>query len=441
MALTRFAPRSIRSSSSIDPLPQLAGLIAELLPHQGLPLIDRVRRWSDRLLVLVALIMHWASGSSLAERFALARSCVVEIHPTRKRPGAGYNGFIDCLARHHTRLLETLMITLRRRVVELAGDSYRTFGFVVFGVDGTKIELPRSDSNLDHFGTGGRKDADPEMILCGLFHLATRSLWSFAHDVAKGSERALMALMLPCLPKDSLVLADAGFVGWNMMSALIDAGQHFVIRAGANVKLITALGGHVQEREGIVYLWPSRQQKKNIPPIVLRRVTVRDGKGREMCLLTNVLDEKRLSDKQVVELYAMRWHVEVAYRWLKESLHGRRMQSTSAKHARMEMDWTLMSLWTLTLISLAQGVPGKSLSIAGTLRVVRGAMTRSRQGRHERLSVQLRRARRDTCTRRSSKSKRRWPKKGRLHRCGIPLARTADAEERARYQALNRNAA
>ena len=106
-----------------------------------------------------------------------------------------------------------------------------------------------------------------------------------------------------------------------------------------------------------------------------------------------------------------------------------------------EMDWTLMSLWTLTLISLAQGVPGKSLSIAGTLRVVRGAMTRSRQGRHERLSVQLRRARRDTCTRRSSKSKRRWPKKGRLHRCGIPLARTADAEERARYQALNRNAA
>lgn len=440
MALTRFTPRSVRSSSSIDPLPQLAGLIADLLPHRGLPLIDRVRRWSDRLLVLVALLLHWASGSSLAERFALARSCAVEIHPTRKRPGAGYNGFIDCLARHNKRLLDKLCSALRKRVIELADEDYRTFGFVVFGVDGTKIELPRSDSNLNHFGTGGRKDADPEMVLCGLFHLATRSLWSFAHDVAKGSERAMFASMLPCLPKDSLVLADAGFVGWNTMAALIDAGRHFVIRAGANVRLLRKLC-HIETRGDIVYLWPAREQKKNVLPIVLRLVRVRDGRGRRMCLLTNVLDETRLSDAQIIALYAMRWHVEVSYRWLKVSLHGRKMQSTSAGHARLEMDWTLMSLWMLTLISLAQGVPGKELSIAGTLRVVRGALTRRRLGRRECLSLQLRRARRDSYTRRRDKSKRRWPRKGRLHRCGIPQTRTANAEELARYQALHCTAA
>ena len=393
------------------------------------------------MLILVALMMCWSSGLSLTERFDLARACVVEIHPTRKRPGAGYNGFIDCLARHSTRLLNIVITALRRRIVELAGSDYRTFGFIVFGVDGTKIELPRSDSNLNHFGTGGKKNADPEMILCGLFHVATRSLWSFAHDVAKGSERALFALMLPCLPKDSLVLADAGFVGWKTITALIEAGQHFVIRAGANVKLLRELGCYVKEHGDIVYLWPDKQQKKNVPPIVLRRVMVRDAKGREMCLLTNVLDEKRLSDKQIIELYAMRWNVEVSYRWLKTSLHGRKMQSTSAQHARLEMDWTLMSLWMLTLISLAAGVPGKALSIAGTLRVVRTAMTQRRISNRERLSVQLCRARRDRYTRSSVKSKRHWPKKGRLHRCGTPLARTANAEEIARYEAILSTAA
>jgi len=300
---------------------------------------------------------------------------------------------------------------------------------------GTKIELPRSDSNIKYFGTGGRKHAGPEMILCGLFHVATRSLWSFAHDVAKGSERALFALMLPCLPKNSLVLADAGFVGWNTMTALIDAGQHFVIRAGANVKLLRELG-HVKEHDGIVYLWPARQQKKELPPIVLRRVMVCDGKGRQMCLLTNVLNEERLSDQQIIELYKMRWHVEVSYRWLKESLHGRKMKSTSAQNARLEMDWTLMSLWTLTLISLAEGVPGKDLSIAQTLRIVRVAMTHRRIRNGQRLTAQLRRARRDCYTRQSDKSKRHWPRKGRIYRCGMPVARLANTQEIRQFQGI-----
>jgi hypothetical protein len=431
MALTRLA----RSSSSIDPLLQLASLISDLLPHQGLRLIDKVRRWSDRLLVLTALMMGWASGSSLIERFNLARACTVEIHSTRKRPGTAYNGFIDCLARHGTRLLGILTTAFNKRLVELAGQSYRTFGFVVFGVDGTKIQIPRSDSNIAHFGIANKKHSGPEMILCGLFHVATRSLWSFAHDIAWGSERALFASILPGLPGNSLVLADAGFVGWNTMTALINAGQHFIIRGGANVRLLRKLG-HARERDGIVYLWPDKQQKKNIPPIILRRVLVRDGKGRQMCLLTNVLDIDRLGDEQIIELYAMRWHVEVSYRWLKESLHGRKMLSMSAEHACVEMDWTLMSLRTLTLLSLAQDVPGEQLSLAGTLRVVRAAMTQRRIGNRQRLTAQLHGARRDSYTRQSRKSKRHWPRKARLHQCGIPLARMANDEEIQRFQQI-----
>jgi hypothetical protein len=436
MALTQLP----RSSSSIDPLRQLSKVLSDLLPHQGLPLIDRVRRWSDRLLVLAALMMGWASGSSLIERFNLARACCAEIHPTRRRPGAGYNGFIDSLMRHSTRLLGILTTAFRRRLVELAGDDYRTFGFIVFGVDGTKIQLPRSDSNIAHFGIINKEHSGPEMILCGLFHVATRSLWSFAHDVARGSERALFASMLPCLPTDSLVLADAGFIGWNTFGALIDAGQHFIIRGGANVRLLRQLG-QAKEHDGIVYLWPAGQQKKKRPPIVLRHVRVRDDRGREMCLLSNVLEIDRLSDEQIITLYAMRWHVEVSYRWLKVSLHGRKMLSTSAEHAKLEMDWTLMSLWTLTLLSLAQGVPGKQLSLAGILRIVYAAMTQRRLPNRRPLTAQLRRARRDGYRRQSGKSKRHWPRKARLHRCGLALTRRANAEEIRRFQGILSNAA
>lgn len=439
MSLAR--PRS-DGLSSTEPALQLRQAISQLFPHQGLPLIDRARRWSDRLLVLVALMLHMTAGKGLLDRFAIARASAVRMYPTRRRPGGGYNGFVACLARHSQRLLDTLMIALRKRVADIAGDSFRTFGFVVFGVDGTKIQVPRSDSNIDHFGICNKKNSGPEMLLCGLFHVATRSLWSFLHDTIRGSERAMLALMLPRLPKDSLVLADAGFVGWNTMTALIDAGQHFVIRAGGNVRLLKKLC-HVEVRQDIVYLWPARQQKKHLPPIVLRMVTIRDKKNRRMCLLTNVMDQKRLSDAQLVELYAMRWRVEVSYRWLKVSLQGRKMQSTNAEHARLEMDWIMMSLWMLTLLGLSAGVPGGKLSIAGALRAVRLSMLqRTSRGRGGvQLRAMLGRSRIDDYKRHKPRRKRHWPVKARIHRCGIPLARMANAEEIAHYQAIQADAA
>lgn len=100
-----------------------------------------------------------------------------------------------------------------------------------------------------------------------------------------------------------------------------------------------------------------------------------------------------------------------------------------------------MSLWMLTLISLAQGVPGELLSVAGTLRVVRAAMTQRRTANRQPLAARLHHARRDNHRRTSGKVKRHWPRKARLHRCGTPLARTAKDEEIRRFQDILANAA
>jgi hypothetical protein len=435
MALTRLS-----SSSSADPLWQLGRLLADLLPHEGLPLLDRFRRWSDRMLVLCVILMCWAGGSTLLDRFGLARSCLVELYPARKRPGVGYNGFIDCLSRHSARLLKILITTLRKRLIEVAGPDWRTHGFVVFGCDGTKISLPRSDANLEYFKLANKKHAGPEMLLCGLFHLSTRSLFGFAHGIATASERTLLALMLPCLPKDSLLIADAGFVGYQTMKALIDAGHHFIIRAGANVRLLRNLG-YVKEQDGIVYLWPKKQQKAGSRPLVLRRVMVRDERGRQMCLLVSVLEESRLDQAQILRFYKMRWHVEVSYRWLKQTMQGRKCLSSSPGHAKLELDWTMISLWVLTLLSLAQGVTGRQLCMAGTLRVVREAMTQRRTHDGQPLALRLWEVRKDDYRRTRSKSKRHYPRRSRLHRRGVPQARMASDGEVLRCKALIATAA
>lgn len=385
--------------------------------------------------------MCWGPGTALLDRFNGARSCLVGLYPARRRPGGGYGGFIDRLTRHNARLLQIVTDALRQRSIDRAGRRWRTHGFVVMGVDGTRIAVPRTDRNIKAIGVANKANAGPEMLLTCLFHLATRTLWSFTHDRAAGSERGLLPQMLPCLPADSLVVADAGFVGWNTIKALTDAGGHLVIRAGANVRVLSGLG-HVRERgEGIVHLWPALQQKRNLPPITLRRMLLVDARGRQMCLLTDVPDERRLSDRAIGELYAMRWGVEIAYRWLKGTMQGRKMLSTSPTHARVELDWTMMGLWVLTLLSSSssssQNAPG-GMSLAGTLRVVREAMThRRRRGRRRpSLAARFHTARTDGYRRRGPKSKRPWPRRARVHRCGLPLARTATLAEIARYQAL-----
>jgi hypothetical protein len=93
---------------------------------------------------------------------------------------------------------------------------------------------------------------------------------------------------------------------------LIDAGHGFLIRVGANVKLLRKLGYCVKEKgdDGIVYLWPDDQRRAGQPPLILRLVRVHDGR-REMCLVTNVLDRAQLSDAELVQMYKLRWGVEM----------------------------------------------------------------------------------------------------------------------------------
>jgi len=83
--------------------------------------------------------------------------------------------------------------------------------------------------------------------------------------------------MVPELPAQALLVADAGFVGYDLWQTLLTAGHHFVIRVGANVRLLHQLGW-TREYAQVVYLWPDYAARKHQPPLGLRRVVVQEGK-------------------------------------------------------------------------------------------------------------------------------------------------------------------
>lgn len=302
-------------------------------------------------------------------------------------------------------------------------------------------------ANEAGLGVASRKKSWPQMLLTTLFHVGTGVPWAFARGGAKDSERLHLRQMLNLLPRRAMLLADAGFTGYDLLAALLANGNSFVLRVGANVRvglrppqrLLTKLGYAAEAHDGIVYLWPDAQQKKRSEPMVLRLIRVVDGRNRVMHLLTDVLDPAALGDAAAAELYARRWLVEVLYRSLKQTLGRRKMLSGSPAHARVELDWSVAALtsasavepWLLSL-ELAESTtpqrPSSSstrVSVAKGLRAVRQAMA----GRGRDLGRTLAAAVGDGYRRQGTKKARHWPHKKREKPPGNPKARTATEVE------------
>jgi len=278
-------------------------------------------------------------------------------------------------------------------------------------------------------------------------------LWGWRRDgVAGDGERTQLRRMLDLLPADAMLLADAGFSGYDLFKALLDRGNSFLVRVGSNVKLIQNLGYATIERKQTVYLWPLDKQGRNRrsmprdlarvhPPLVLRLIELAaDAKGGKVFLLTNVLDAGKLSDRAAARMYRLRWGIEVMWRGLKQTMGHHRLLSRTPARAGAELDWAMAGLWMLQLLGgsrmIRTGQSPRCHSPAKTLRVVRGALNGGRRRRRQSLHAQLGLAARDTYRRTGSKRARHFPKKSSPRPPGSPEARMASAIEKRLIQRI-----
>lgn len=465
---TRDVSSAVRPCYTTD----LRQAIGRYLPRSGLPLVvddDQKLRWVPRMLVTCAILLTWDLAGLLTDGFERARGLVVGMYPSRRRPGASYAGFIATLARQSAAHLAVVAPELRRHVRRLARQCARWRigggdggggggGWLVFGVDGSKLECPMTAANEAAFGTCGKKKTGPQQFLTTIFHVGTGLIWDFRRGDARASERAHLLAMLDTLPQGAMLLADAGFTGYELLARILhgdgdgdggDVARSFILRVGANVRLLTKLGWHCEEHDqGIVYLWPDKAQKQRQPPLVLRLITLVDGRNRRVHLLTSILDPRELSDGAAGELYRRRWGVELIYRSLKQTMGKRKLRCDAPANAAAELDWAVVGLWLLGLMSVERIIgaghePG-AWSVAASLRIVRRAMAatatapspwsgwRRRRGdprRGSRLARALAGATRDQYARTRPKTARHWPHKKKDKPPGDPRARMAEESE------------
>jgi len=395
-------------------------------------------RWVPAYLILAWVVIGWSVRTTLTERLAEARRWLARRFPARWRSGRTYAGLLKATKRAGPDLFHRFWRHLRPIAVKRLGRARTWYGWTVLAVDGSRFDAPRTPANAKRLRRAGRTHTGPQWWVTWLVHLPTLLVWDWRQGPGDSSERHHLADMIADLPPLTLLVADAGYVGFDLMKRLAEAGVDFLIRCGSNVQLLLEDTHSRIERDGQhwrVYLWP--KNRRHEAPLVLRLIVLKRG-GKRVYLLTTVRQETRLSRRMAGQIYQARWGVEVEFRSLKRTLAHYRVLSKTPSAGAMELAAYVLALALLMLQgAMVLGRQVIRLSVAAALRALRDAMEAIRnRAWAPALEQRLRGALRDDYRRHRPKHTRYWPRKKNDHPPGPPKLHRLTPHEKARIHMI-----
>jgi len=378
-------------------------------------------RWDLKPLVLVLLAMTWAAGDSQPERFEIARAFYVVTHANRKRPGKTVQGFQAALSRLPLRPLRALAAGVRQQIQACWADPLEIAGLIPLGCDGGRLNGPRTAELEARLGQAGKNQSAPSLWVTAFVHLATGLLWAWRLGWGKASERLHLIQMLPALPDNALIVADAGYMGYDVVRAISQSGREFLLRLSSKVHLYTESCEIMNTwTEGLVYYWPEAARKQAQPPIPARLIRVGDRRkaSSAVWLLTSVLEPERLSRATAGRLYRWRWRNEGLFRTFKQTLKKVTLTSRTVRLIHREAEASLLAMQlqlaqaelalrpAAASTPIAPAVSPRQVLLAIRSELLLGAVLIA-GGYRQRLAASQVRPRRQT----SPKTRRRWPRR------------------------------
>jgi hypothetical protein len=139
-----------------------------------------------------------------------------------------------------------------------------------------------------------------------------------------------------------LDLLDRGYLDFQRLFVIHQANAFFVTRAKSNTKFMRrhsspldrAKSNIVCDQTAVLTIFYSSKDY----PATLRRVVIKDEKGKRITFLTNNF---YLKPKLIANLYRQRWQVELFFKWIKQRLRTRRFMIPTRARSRRSLDCSL----------------------------------------------------------------------------------------------------
>jgi hypothetical protein len=138
--------------------------------------------WTPLQLAATALMWVGSDELTLTERFFSARRIAEHLYQPQRKFAGSVQAFLKMLVRWTAILVVAVQAALRQRMQDSLAEHWLLYGWAVFGVDGSRVDVPRTKSHeavnaparnrrgkklkRDRRGAAGRPAAANESIGC-----------------------------------------------------------------------------------------------------------------------------------------------------------------------------------------------------------------------------------------------------------------------------------
>jgi len=197
-------------------------------------------------------------------------------------------------------------------------------GYHIFAIDGSKIELPNSKDNFDHFGEmfdSHNRDRKFTQALTSIVYDVLDDFIvhaTFSHYLASERSQALnhmKELEDLNIYKDAIIVFDRGYYSEKMFRYCVDHDHLCVMRLKDSIGLAKRLEkSDADSYEGMDVILGN--PKEGTTDVTVRVIAVKLDSGATEYLATNIFDEN-ITSSMFRELYFLRWPCETKYYELK----------------------------------------------------------------------------------------------------------------------------
>jgi len=348
---------------------------------------QRHRLLPARVVVYLVLALALFSGQAYEEA---ARLLTEGLAWARRWRGAWQVPTTKAITRARERLgpevLQRLFVEVARPLAteRTVGSWYR--GLRVLAIDGTTLDVPDTAANAAAFGRPsthrGERTAFPQVRVLGLAECGTHAIIAAVLGPLAVGETTLAPGLFGRLGAGMLLLADRGFIGFDLWRAAAATGAQLVWRAKTNQVL--PVDRQLADGSYLSRIYAARDQHTKRDPIVVRVVeyTLGTDPGRPQRpapyrLLTTITDPVKAPATELAALYHQRWEFETALDELKTHQRGPGvvLRSRSPELVTQEI-WGMLLVHHAIRVLMHQaatdgGLDPDRLSFVRSLRVVR----------------------------------------------------------------------
>jgi transposase IS4-like protein len=192
-------------------------------------------------------------------------------------------------------------------------------GMMVCAADGMLVNLPDTPANRAMFGSTGTADDSapfPQLRVVALTARAGRAMLGAILGGSRAGEQTLLkrlARRRPDLFAGRVTCFDRNFPGYDLITAILDAGGHVVARVGEGISLPLEPGGWLPDGSRLTWLnAPSGKKEDRLPVRAAEHNVILpcdDGnKVSQTCtVITTLLDHQAAPAEAVRETYLTRW--------------------------------------------------------------------------------------------------------------------------------------